>query len=156
MAGPGVGSVLICPPPVQVLSRFAEYTGVKEHRWTSKRGRQGFTLIELMIVVVIIGILAAIGGANFIRMQKNARMAACISHQHGVMEAAVAYAVETSVPDGNMNVSVLRAAGYAPDKICECPSSDVEDFDDYMILWADNFPRDITCTFLGAEHEFEP
>ncbi len=107
-------------------------------------------------MIVIIGILAVIGGANFIRMQRNARMAACISHQRGVMEAAVAYAIDINVPDGNMNVSVLLAAGYVPNNICECPSSKVDDFDDYTILWADNFPEDITCTFLGADHEFEP
>ena len=117
---------------------------------------RGFTIIELMIVVVVLGILAAIGAANFVRMQRNAKMAACISHQRGVMEAAVAYAVEISVPDGNMNVGDLLAAGYVANDICECPSSNVEDFDDYNILWADNFPQDITCTFLGPDHEFEP
>jgi prepilin-type N-terminal cleavage/methylation domain-containing protein len=129
---------------------------VKKYQWTSLRGRPGFTLIELMVVVVIIGILASIGAANFVRMQKNARMAACISHQRGVMEAAVAYAIDRSVPDGNMNVSVLLAAGYVTNEICECPSSRTDDFDDFTILWANNFPQDITCTFLGAEHEFEP
>ena len=107
-------------------------------------------------MVVIIGILAAIGAANFVRMQRNARMAACISHQRGVMEAAVAYAIDRNVPDGNMNVSVLLAAGYVTNEICECPSSDMDDFDDFNILWANNFPEDITCTFMGADHEFEP
>jgi prepilin-type N-terminal cleavage/methylation domain-containing protein len=113
-------------------------------------------LIELMVVIVIIGILATIGLANFLRMRKNAKMAACVAHQRGVMEAAVAYAVDRTVPDGNMNVGVLLAAGYVSNNICECPSSDVDDFDDYTILWANNFPQDITCTFLPAEHDFTP
>lgn len=74
---------------------------------STMRNQRGFTLIELMIVVAIIGILAAIAIPNFLRYQAQARQSEARSNLGGVFVA------ETSFFGENSRYSSFNEIGFA-------------------------------------------
>jgi len=77
--------------------------------------RNGFTVIELMIVVVILGILFAITIPNYMGMQMRARDAGVKSNSHAVQVAAEDFAVK----NGGVYPADLTDAGASGETVID-------------------------------------
>ena len=72
--------------------------------------KAGFTLVEIMIVVAIIGLLATIAIPNFVRARTTSQKNACISNLRQIDGAAQTWALENrKAPGDSYTMDDVRA-----------------------------------------------
>lgn len=110
------------------------------------RKRKGFTLIELMIVIAIIGILAAVAIPNFVGMTDEARVARIQSDLSTVGSAMeMYYAKNGSYPSA---VADLVGTDGKEGFLRKEPEPPVKD----VVYTVNSSTGEVTCTFKGVTY----
>jgi prepilin-type N-terminal cleavage/methylation domain-containing protein len=117
-------------------------------RSTSRAG--GFTLVEIMIVVAIIGLLASIAIPNFVKARQTAQRQACIANLQQIDGAIQQWAAETRQGD-DATVTGADVLPYLKNAVV-CPSGGKTFADSYSVTTVAARPA---CLKVPATHKLE-
>ncbi len=88
-----------------------------------RNNKLGFTLVEIMIVVAIIGLLAAIAVPNFVQARNSARSNSCINNLRLIDAAKEQYAIENNIASGVATSSTSCTAYLKNNSFPVCPGT---------------------------------
>ncbi len=125
-------SLIICQAPRMLLAQHTNH-------------RDGLTIVEVMIVVILIGMLAAIAIPSLLRARNESQMKACIVNLKAIDTAKQLWAAETKAGTNTSPTAAVLAPYFQRRVMPVCPANGT-----YIILPVNYLP---VCTFFNQGHK---
>ena len=117
------------------------------------KSRQGFTLTEIMVVVIIIGLLVAIAVPVYNNISGNAAENACLANQRTIASAILQWQVDSKTADFPADAAAFADAIY-PKYIVSAPKCGGAEYTYTYVLEDGGTPATYTivCGSSPTEH----
>lgn len=111
------------------------------------RSLKGFTLVEIMIVVVIIAVILAIATPNYLKSNKTSQKTVCIANLEKIDSAIDQWTIETHTPAGSSIDEEAVYNDYVKSGRPRCPSGG-----EYTFHMVGDSPQ-VTCSKEDEGHK---